>query len=316
MKERYYIGIDGGGTYTRVSVLSEKGERVCFFEGDTINFNSVGFDIARKNLEEIFDDIAEHTDLDRVARVFIGCSALDRRSSIETTNKLMGRYSHLKTEMDSDLYVALFGHSLGKAGVMLVSGTGSMGIAADEKGNVFVCGGWGYAIGDEGSAYSIAADGLRAASKMADGREEKTGLYSAMMDFYDIDDPYLLAEKIYQPIFSRNKIAKFATVVSRCAEEGDLVALSILDKAAEELARLAEVLIEKADRPSTLAVYGGVLQHNKYVFSRLSDILKGKYPNVTLTYPRLSPDIGAAVAAMCSDGIIIENIKENLFNIK
>ena len=304
MSEKYYIGIDGGGTYTKAVAVSSSGELVFSVTGETINFNAVCFDDARKNLEGVFDDITTHIPEQSISRVFIGCSALDSKADSETVKTLMGKYSFLNADMNSDLYVALFGHSFGDRG--------AMGIALDKKGEIIVCGGWGYAIGDEGSAYYIATEGLKAAARMTDGREEKTALYDAMMSFYGLDDPYLLIDKIYQPTLSRNKTAKFAKVVSECAEKGDTVALSILDKSANELALLATTLLRKSNISDKLAVYGGVLQHNKYILTRFEEILQKDFPSIDITFPKALPEFGAVAAAMNIDGALDEKIIEKL----
>jgi len=315
MGNKIYIGIDGGGTYTKAVAVSSEGKLICRECGETINFNAVGFDKARESLEAIFDRITEKISQEDISRVFIGCSALDSRADGETVSRLMGRYSSLKADIDSDLCVALYGHTFGRKGVMIVSGTGSMGIAMSDGGEVSVCGGWGYAIGDEGSAYHIAVEGLRAASKMADGRAEKTCLYDEMMRFYSISEPYALTERIYQPSLSRSKVAGFAKAVSACAEKGDRTSLGILDSAAEELALLASTLLGRAGVSDEIAVYGGVLLHNGYILSRLKELLTRDFPGITVTYPKALPELGAAAAAMNADGILTDSIIKNITEI-
>jgi len=316
MSDKIYIGIDGGGTYTKAVAVSSSGKAVCRECGETINFNAVGFDSASKNLEAVFDRITEKIPKENISRVFIGCSALDSRADGETVKKLMGRYSSLTVDIDSDLYVALYGHTFGKKGAMIVSGTGSMGIAMSDGGDIFVCGGWGYAIGDEGSAYRIATEGLRAVSKMADGRAKKTLLYEAAMNYYGISEPYALAEKIYLPHFSRNGVAKFAKIVSECAKKGDSTAIAVLDSASEELVLLASTLLRKSGISDEIAVYGGVLLHNEYILTRLKALLCRDFPGITVTFPKAMPEIGAVAAAMNADGILTDSIIRIISQIK
>lgn len=313
--KKYYVGIDGGGTYTKAVVVSESGELVLRVGGETINYCAVSFDTARKNLETVFDKISESVDQNDISRVFIGCSALESRADAETVKKLMGRYSHLPTDMDSDLFVALYGHSFGKAGAMLISGTGSMGVAQTEDGSVITCGGWGYVFGDEGSAYHIATEGLRHVSKMADGREKKTPLYFAALKYYGVNDPYEIIDKIYLSEFSRKKIAEFATVVSECAE-CDTCCVLILDNAACALYETARTLLKKAKISDSLAVYGGVLLNNERILSTLNELLLTDFPDITVSFPEALPEFGAVAAAMDKDGVLSEEIKEKLCALK
>ena len=286
---KFYVGIDGGGTYTKAVVVSSLGELLCRVEGGTINYYSVPFETAQKNLEAVFDELAKSIGVRKISRVFIGCSALDGRADEDTTKSLMGRYSHIPADMDSDLYVALYGHTFGNAGAMIVSGTGSMGVSIDKNGEIHTCGGWGYAFGDEGSAYSIAVEGLRHASKMADGREEQTALYEAMLRFYGITEPYSLIDKIYSPALNRKELAKFALAVAECAESGDAVCVSILENAADELVLLARTLIDKTEGCGSLAIYGGVLQNNELVKRRFTERLKCERPDVEVSAPKAMP---------------------------
>ena len=313
---KFYVGIDGGGTYTKAVLVSSSGELVSWAQGGTINYYSVPFDEARKNLEAVLDRLTERVDPERISRIFIGCSALDGRAAAEATKMLMGRYSHIPADMDSDLYVALYGHTFGAPGAMIVSGTGSMGVSIDNCGSIHTCGGWGYAFGDEGSAYAIAAEGLRLASKMVDGRAEKTALYEKMLDFYGIGEPYSLIEKIYTPTLDRKKVASFAVAVAECAKNGDAVAAEILNRAADELILLAETLINKAEGCCSLAIYGGVLQNNRLVRDRFIERLGTEYPAVEISLPRALPQFGAVAAAMNADGILTDEIIEKLCNYR
>jgi N-acetylglucosamine kinase-like BadF-type ATPase len=317
MKEkRLYVGIDGGGTYTKAVVVSSDGELIFRTEGKTINYYAVSFDVARKNLEEVFDCISDNVDASDISRVFIGCSALDRRADGSIVKELMGRYSHIPTDMDSDLYVALFGHTFGSSGAMIISGTGSMGVSIDENGAIRTCGGWGYAFGDEGSAYAIAVDGLRRATKMADGREEKTELYEAMLKFYGINEPYCLIDKIYDPALCRNEVAKFAVAVAECAERGDAVAAEILTNAADELALLAVALIDATKGCRSLAIYGGVFQNNEFIRDRFFERLALEHSEVNISFPRALPEFGAVAAAMKADGILNKELIEKICKLK
>lgn len=309
---KFYVGIDGGGTYTKAVLVSSKGDIFDWAQGGTINYYSVPFDEARKNLEIVLNRLTDRVDIESISRVFIGCSALEGRADAETTKRLMGRYSHIPADMDSDIYVALFGHTFGKAGAMIISGTGSMCISIDAYGRLRTCGGWGYAFGDEGSAYAIATDGLRYASKMADGRAEKTMLYEKMLEFYGISEPYSLIEKIYTPTLNRKEVAAFAVAVAECAENGDAVCTAILEKAADELVLLAKTLIEATEGCGDIAIYGGVLQNNRLVRERFTERLGIEYPAVEISFPRVLPQFGAVAAAMEADGILTDEIVEKL----
>ena len=78
---KYYLGIDGGGTRTTAAVSDENGKLILKRAGKTINFYSVGMEVARYNLDNLINEIYSELDCDEFESVFIGCSA-DRKSVV------------------------------------------------------------------------------------------------------------------------------------------------------------------------------------------------------------------------------------------
>ena len=97
----------------------------------------------------------------------------------------------------SDVYMSLYGLTAGHPGVMVVSGTGSMGIGQDAAGQIHAVGGWGRITGDEGSGYWIAREGLRAAMRAADGLEPPTALLDAALEWAGVREPRALIGYLY-----------------------------------------------------------------------------------------------------------------------
>lgn len=311
--DKYFIGVDGGGTYTKAVAADQNGKVCACALGDTINFHAVGFDTAQKNMEELLDRLTQTLTDGHIEQMFIGCSALDNAADDALTHRLLGRYGALRAGMNSDLYVALIGHVLDKSGVMIVSGTGSMGIARSLDGEIFICGGWGYAFGDEGSAFNIAVEGLRAATKFHDGRGESTLLYEAMMDFFQLSNPRDLVPVLYHPALDRKRTAGFSVCVSKCCAQGDHAARRILEGAAADLANIAGVLVERVRQSSSVAVYGGVLQNDRFVRECFTDLMKKRWPEIQIVDPEMPPEIGAVAAAMQRGGVnVTQEVLDNL----
>lgn len=312
-RKKYYIGIDGGGTHTKAVAVTRDGTVVCRAEGDTINFNSIGFDKAKENLEAILETMTQSIPEDEIDGLFIGCSALDFEADTAVTKAILGKFQFIDAKMNSDLFIALYGYSLNADGVLVISGTGSMGIARDYEGNIYTCGGWGYGVGDEGSAYDIAVRGINAAVRYYDGIGPHTKLYEALLEHYHLQCPKELIQEIYQPELNRKKIAGFAVTVTACAEVGDAIAKKILCEAAYSLAEIADSLIRKTGIRTGVGIYGGVFEHAGMVKERFVDIMHQKYPGLPIEYPYLLPEIGAAIMAMQEKGIeITEEIRKKL----
>lgn len=177
-------------------------------------------------------------------------------------------------------------------GIALICGTGSMAWgclpASDGQANIngFAvqearAGGWGYLLGDEGSGYWIAMQGLRAACRSVDGRGPATGLLPALLNRLNLTGPDQLINALYGEQFDRRRIASLAEVVVALAEEtgraADSQALEIIDRAATELCQLVLAVdgqLGFGARPITLAATGGVLLGSPVLRQRLQQKLQ------------------------------------------
>ena len=100
-------------------------------------------------------------------------------------------------------------------GIALVAGTGASCHAIDQQGERSAIGGYGPQFGDEGSAYWIGREGLRAAFRAEQKRGEETKLLEAARDFYHIDSPWqLLDEAQSGGHIAAPRVAEFAAAVN------------------------------------------------------------------------------------------------------
>src|SRR5262249_43983484 len=74
-------------------------------------------------------------------------------------------------------------------GVAVIAGTGSIAFARSPDGRFDRSGGWGYLLGDEGSAYALALGGLRAVARSADDCLPPTRLTETLLPFMGLNEP-------------------------------------------------------------------------------------------------------------------------------
>lgn len=123
-------------------------------------------------------------------------------------------------------------------GVSLVVGTGVACLALPADGEPRIIGGHGYLLGDEGGAFWIGRQGLRAVLRAGDGRGPGTALAGAASDrFGSAANLHVRLYELGRPV---NEIAYFAPEVLAAAEAGDAVADGILDEAVSELVLVAQ----------------------------------------------------------------------------
>lgn len=293
-----YIGVDGGGTKTALAAY-ENEELIASSRVGACNYNFIGVDAAVKNL---VDGIASlGIPLDRVGAVGIGDPSIDDvvPDGVDTPTAQFLKQAEaaigVSVFIRSDAYMTLFALSGGEEpAVLMLSGTGSMGIAEDAAGVTHIVGGWGRLTGDEGSGYFIALEGIKSALRAIDGVGPSSTLAQEVLAFFNVNNPRDLIGAFYQD--KKPEIAGFSRIVSKCAEQGDKVAHDILLQAAKCLSLYACSLL-KQTKANLLGVYGSVLCNDVIVRKEFERLVLMEFPNVAIQVPSISPEHAAAIYA-------------------
>ena len=146
---------------------------------------------------------------------------------------------------------------------MTIAGTGSIAFARNAAGQTARAGGWGYVFGDEGGAFDLVRQSLRAALRMEEGWGPPTVLREALLNATASSNANQVLHLFYTPEWPRSRVAALAPLVDAAAAEGDAVALRVLDNAAQELAILAASVRARLWRPEEtveVAYIGGVFR--------------------------------------------------------
>ena len=155
-------------------------------------------------------------------------------------------------DLDSGL-AAVFG--LEQAGIIVISGTGSVVVGRNAHGQTVRAGGWGHWLGDHGSGYWLALTGLRAAVRELD----RTGKPSAALCRVLRRLKLKSAEQLIEWITGASKadVARHADIFLRGNRGLALQAASFL---AMDCAAVARKL--KLETPA-VALAGGILQNHR-----------------------------------------------------
>ncbi|MGG7078705.1 N-acetylglucosamine kinase [Clostridium sardiniense] len=299
----YYLGIDGGGTKTQFTLVNEKLEVIYSVKRGTSHFKQVGFNGVKEVLQDGLEEIINKSKIDKcdIAWIGIGLAGYgniqkDREALLKVVDRVFKDFKYI---LRNDVEIALAGALNGEDGVVIVSGTGS--IALSKIGDKYKrCGGWGYSIGDEGSAYWIGKKIIETFSKEADGRLEKTHIYEIIKEMLALSNDYDLIRYINEDIKSdRLEIARFSKVCFEAAKLGDKNAIEIFKSASKELSELVNLLIKDFEDDIIKVSYlGGVFKSGELILNPLIESLNKKCVLVT---PRYTADIGAAILALKND---------------
>jgi N-acetylglucosamine kinase-like BadF-type ATPase len=96
----------------------------------------------------------------------------------------------------NDMICSWAGSLACRDGVSVIAGTGSMAYG-EYAGRCARAGGWGELIGDEGSAYWLAREGMNLFSRMSDGRAARGPLYELVRARLGLDSDLDLCARVY-----------------------------------------------------------------------------------------------------------------------
>jgi len=176
-------------------------------------------------------------------------------------------------ENDMELaHRAAFGEARGH---LVLAGTGSVGMTRLPEGDALIIGGHGALIDDGGSAAWIALRALRLVLRAQDAGE--TDALLAQHLFTAIGGTGWEAVRRHVYAGDRGRIGLLARSVAGAAAAGDAQAMELLYNAADELERLARILIRRAG-PAPLVFTGGVLDLGPDIRDRLATRLANEAP--------------------------------------
>ena len=303
MSARYFLGIDGGQSST-IAVIGNESGRV-IGTGSAGPCNHVGaaerrakfFSAVGESIRGAVSEAAIPTDT-RFTAVCAGFSggAEDKDALVR---ELIPADGYLVTH---DAQIALTGATAGGPGIIVIAGTGSIVFGRNTAGKTARAGGWGYLFGDEGGAFDIVRQALRAMLRSHEGWGPGTSLTAALLKATGVSDPNQLLHAFYTDNWPRERIATLAPLVCEVVAQGDPIAQEILDRAAQDLMELvnaarAQLFPDLA--PINVHTIGGVFEC-PYLMSAFKNLTE---PGITVAPPRLDPARGALLEAYALAGL-------------
>jgi glucosamine kinase len=246
---------------------------------------------------------------EQIVAVGLGLTGAGSRVSEIVAGMVRERLSPREITVVPDYVTNLAGASGGEPGVVLIAGGGSIGYGVTAKGDEAVAGGYGFLLGDEGSAFDIGLRAIAAAARGADRRAEPTALQAVVEAHFGVERVHQLPRIIYAAGFSRERISLLAPKVVRTAEAGDAAAITILRIAGEELALTAlGVMRQLFELGTAVSIYltGGVFQAGELVLEPFRALLQREWSEAEPREPRFPPAAGGLILAARSVGTPVD----------
>jgi glucosamine kinase len=301
---KYFLGVDGGASKTASLLTDEDGQPLGSGIAGGSNHLRVGIDVATRNIERSVNTalVEAGVAIRQVEYAYCGIAGSDHPEHhdrvVEALRVFFPRGNFI---VDTDARIALTGAVGFGAGIVIISGTGSVAFGRNESGGEARAGGWGPTLGDEGSGYAIAREGLSAIVRAHDGRGEATLMTNLLCDQYGMCDPVDLPRFVYATTTHTDDIARYGKLVIEAARQNDAVALDILDDAGRELGECVLAVarhVGLSDREFPVAYVGGAFRAGEMLLEPMRRTIQAEASCAKLTPPLHTPVEGAAQMAI------------------
>jgi glucosamine kinase len=303
-ESHYFLGVDGGASKTAALVTDEQGDALGRGLAGGSNHLRVGIEEATRNIERsVYAALVEAGIAIRdIDYAYCGIAGADHPTHharvVESLRIFFPRGNFI---VDTDARVALAGAIGFGPGIVIIAGTGSVAFGRNNEGKEARAGGWGPTLGDEGSGYAIAREGLAAVVRAADGRGPSTAMTDLLCKEYGMCDVADLPRFVYAATTHADDIARYERVVLEAAQSGDAMSRSILDSAGCELGVCVLAVARRLSMTQTefpIAYVGGAFHAGELLLEPMRITILTEAPQAVLQPPLKSPVEGAAMMAI------------------
>jgi N-acetylglucosamine kinase-like BadF-type ATPase len=248
------VGIDIGGTKTHLRAHNDSGEQ-CDLIVPTEEWRVRDWQKDADAVLALVRRLADGAEIDAVA---IGAHGCDDSSECDAFQAAFaGRIPFpVKVVNDAELLPAALGYD---NQVGLVAGTGSIAVCRDGRLGMMVAGGWGWVIGDEGSAAGLMREAARAVTLHLDGGGERSEpLVELLLDGLAIKNAARIGSAIAQ-LGGSAALGRHAPLVFEAERKGSELAQAVIRDGARHLVGLVEQLKKRGSQATIVVAGGGVI---------------------------------------------------------
>ncbi len=281
---QYLIGVDGGGTGTRVLVVKPDGQEVArgsagpsgLMHGATPAWNAILSAIA-----QAFEQV--NMALPPLSVMALGCGLAGVNNRQWANEFIAANPGFAGLAVETDAGTTLLGAHQGQAGAIIALGTGSVGEVMLKDGSRREVGGWGFPSSDEASGAWMGLRAINHLQHTLDGRAPMDEFARALLNFCGGTKDAVFA---WLAQANQTKFAQLAPLVLEFAEKSGR-AKNILIEAGIEVEKMANALDPSGTIP--VALCGGLAEA---IWSYLPERLLQR-----VTRPKGDSALGALILA-------------------
>jgi len=237
----FVVGVDAGGTATRAMAVAEDGTVLGHGYSGGANPNSHPPETAARRIAAAVTEALGTLDAGDASACVVGMAGSSKLSDPETAalfDRTWARLGLSRVLVLSDAEVAFAAATSAPDGTVLVAGTGSIAGRIRRRRMVSTAGGYGWLLGDEGSAFWLGREAVRRALDELSGDAPLGALSLAVLDEAGVDaaDRPAAWRRLITVVNGEPpiRLARFAPLVSTAPDADE-----IIDRAAALLAATA-----------------------------------------------------------------------------
>ncbi|GAB3806855.1 N-acetylglucosamine kinase [Virgibacillus kimchii] len=298
----YYLAVDGGGTKTLAIVTDQDGT----VKGTGLAGNS-NHQTSREEAEAELSKATNEAILSAgIAQSMLsyscfGMAGADTSHDFEIINSMIQSLGFQNYAVYNDGIIALKAANPSFTGMTLICGTATNAIGRNREGIIHQVGGFGYTFGDFGGGHQLSKEIFRLVIRSSEGREPETLLTNLVLEelgFREITDMYR-----YYLIHKHSIPVHLTPLLFEAAENGDPVAIHLIEKQADELVISAVALAKKMNlsfQSFTLVLAGSVItkSNNDIMYRTFLSRLKKTQLQAKVKLLNMEPVIGAGLLAI------------------
>lgn len=298
---KYFLGIDGGGSKTKVVIIDEHGRKVYEQTAGPSSIDTVDHDTTIKNIHEALRGFKEVSAAHPFQAVFVGLGGIVTKENENAVVSLVRQLPMIGDQSfvmaRNDMYNALFSAERYDQGMTLICGTGM--VAFGQAGvKTHKAGGWGFEEGELGSGYHLGREAMRHCVRALDKRHPYDDFAKAVAMQTGLLNTASIINVTRHYFGKRTMTASLAPLVTQFANHGNPYAQAICDQATDELAKAIESVYQELDFDTvTLVVVGSLGNADGYFKDQLHHKIKVINQDINIIAPLIDPAYAAAKAA-------------------
>ncbi|WP_431998511.1 N-acetylglucosamine kinase [Streptomyces fungicidicus] len=297
------LAIDAGNSKTDVAVVNHDGEVLATARGEGFRPPAVGLDTAMSALTATVTRALATAGTPTVSHVSACLANADLPIEEEQlTAALTHRGWGTTVDVRNDTFAILRAGVTEPRGVAVVCGAGINCVGMHPDGRTARFPALGRFSGDWGGGWALAEEALFHAARASDGRGEPTALAHALPRHFGLPDMPALIEALHLGHVAPARRHELAPVLFAVAATGDGVALTVIDRQAEEIVTMAVVALTRlglVHEPTPVLLGGGVLAaRDPRLEGRIRALLAERAPEAEPRVVTSRPVLGAALLGL------------------